>query len=58
MPGAGFVILKASSRLRRFVTLTHADKRFANRRFRRIAKQDLHTHGEDALLNPKLWTEG
>lgn len=58
MPGAGFAVTKAASRAKRVASLTHADKRFANRRFRRVAKQDLHNSGEDALLTPRLWTEG
>jgi hypothetical protein len=58
MPGAGFAVTKMARRATRIGgSLNQADKAWANRRNRRHVRQELHVHGENAEITPKLWTD-
>jgi hypothetical protein len=58
MRGAGFAVTKGARRITRIGgRLRHVEKAAANRKNRRHAHQQFQTHGEDADLAPKLWTE-
>jgi hypothetical protein len=50
------VVLSGHAR-RRIRSHEGSSKAYANRRNRRGLRQELHAHGEDADLTPKLWTE-
>lgn len=56
MACAGFAVTKDVQRARKLVNVDHGAKRRANRRCRRALRCDLHTNGEDATFDPKLFT--
>ncbi len=57
-PGAGFTITRSARRATRIGGhLGGEEKALACRRNRRRLRQDLREHGEDALLEPALWTD-
>jgi len=57
MNGAGFAVTKDARTITKIGgRLGRIEKALANRRNRRHIRRDLHTHGEDATLLPKLFT--
>jgi len=58
MVGAGFAVTVGARRITRIGgRLRRAEKAAANRKNRRHLHQQLQAHGEDADLEPKLWTD-
>lgn len=57
MAGGGFAVTKDARRATRIGGhLGVVEKATANRRNRRAARSELRARGEDAMLNPKLYT--
>jgi hypothetical protein len=58
MAGGGSAVTKGARRITKLGgRLGHEEKALANRKNRRHARRELHAHGEDAVITPKLWTD-